>query len=149
MPSARSVVRALLAAPGVVLVVVGIAILVPALGEEGFPVGLAIGLGILLIAAGGASLGSAALLSGDGLRPIQRAALKLAGVLAVLAFVLPATGMFVAPDLLFDWFGMQGPAVAIMSWLYLTLGAFAIAVLVALWRTAELVYAAFQSRGSA
>lgn len=148
MPSARSVVRALLAALGVVLVAVGIAILVPALGEEGFPVGLAIGLGILLIAAGGASLGSAALLSGAGLRPVQRAALKLAGALAVLAFVLPATGMFVVPDLLFDWFGMQAPAVAIMSWLYLTLGAFAVAVLVALWRTGELAYAVLKSRRS-
>lgn len=149
MPAARSVVRALLVALGVVLVAVGFAVLVPALGQEGFPVGLAIGLGVLLIAAGGAALGGAALLSGAGLRPVQRAALKLAGVLAVLAFVLPVTGLFVVPDLLYDWFGRQAPAAAVAGWIYLTLGAFAVAVLVALWRIAELAYAALQSRTSA
>jgi hypothetical protein len=149
VPSARSVLRVLLAALGVVLVVVGLGILVPALGKEGFPVGLAIGLGILVIAAGGASLGAAALLSGHALKRSQRAALKLAGLLAVLAFVAPAMGMFVVPELLYDYFGLQAPAAAILGWLYLSLAALLIAVVVALWRAAELAYAAVASRYSA
>ncbi len=142
MPSARFVVRVLLAVVGVALVALGVAIGVPALGQEGFPVGLAIGLAVLLVAVGGAALGAAALLSGRDLRPAQRAGLKLAGVLAVLAFVLPATGMFVVPELLYGQFGLAAPAAAVMGWLYLSLGALALAVLVALWRAAELAYAA-------
>ncbi len=142
MPSARSVVRALLAVVGLALLALGAGIAVPVLGQEGFPVGLAIGLGVLLFAVGGAALGAAALLSGRGLRASQRAALELAGVLAVLALVVPATGMFVTPGLLYDWFGVAAPAAAVMGWLYLSLGALAIAVVVALWRAVEIAYAA-------
>ncbi|MCG1003809.1 MULTISPECIES: hypothetical protein [Halobacterium] len=142
MPSVRSVARALLAVVGVALVTLGVAIGVPALGQDGFPVGLALGLAVLSFAAGGAERGAAALLSGRGLRPAQRAVLKLAGVLAVLAFVLPATGLFVAPELLYDQFGVDALVAAILGWLYLSTGALAVAVLVALWRAAELAYAA-------
>jgi chromate transport protein ChrA len=102
-----------------------------------------------VIAAGGASLGAAALLSGHALKRSQRAALKLAGLLAVLAFVAPAMGMFVVPELLYDYFGLQAPAAAILGWLYLSLAALLIAVVVALWRAAELAYAAVASRYSA
>lgn len=140
MPSARSVARVLLAVLGVALVALGLAVGVPALGKEGFSVGLAIGLALLSLAGGGAALGAAALLSGRGLRPAQRAGLKLAGVLAVLAFVLPATGIFVAPDLLYDQFGVAAPAAAILAWLYLSMGALGVGALVALWRAAELAY---------
>lgn len=140
MPSLRSVARVLLAVLGVALVAFGLAVGVPALGQEGFSAGLALGLAALSMAAGGAALGAAALLSGRGLRPAQRAGLKLAGVLAVLAFVLPAAGVFVAPDLLYDQFGLAAPAAAIVGWLSLSLGALGVGVLVALWRAAELAY---------
>jgi|GEM_PF-1555327 len=140
MPSARSVARVLLAVLGVALVALGLAVGVPALGKEGFSVGLAIGLAVLSLAAGGAALGAVALLSGRGLRPAQRVALKLAGVLAVLAFVLPATGVFVAPDLLYDQFGLDAPVAAILAWLFLSLGVLGVGALVALWRAAELAY---------
>ncbi|WP_353634315.1 hypothetical protein ABSL23_14855 [Halobacterium sp. NMX12-1] len=140
MSSLRSVARVLLAVLGVALVAFGLAVGVPALGQEGFSVGFALGLAALSMAAGGAALGAAALLSGRGLRPAQRAGLKLAGVLAVLAFVLPVAGIFVAPDLLYDQFGTAAPAAAVLGWLYLSLGALAVGALVALWRAAELAY---------
>ncbi|MFB6268548.1 MAG: hypothetical protein ABEH83_01295 [Halobacterium sp.] len=141
MPSVRSALRVLLVVAGAALILYGGAVLASTVGEEGFPVGLAIGVGLLLVAAGGASLGGAALLSGESLRPVQRAALKLAGVLAVLAFVLPTVGFLGTPGLLFEWFGANGPVVAILAWFYLTLAALALAVLVALWRAAELLAA--------
>jgi len=149
VPSARSVLRVLLAALGLVLVVVGLGILLPALGQEGFPVGLAIGFGSLVIAAGGASLGAAALLSGHALKRSQRAVLKLAGLLAVLAFVAPVTGLFVVPELLYDYFGLQAPAAAILGWLSLSLAALLVTIVVALWRAAEVAYGAVASRYSA
>jgi hypothetical protein len=145
VPSLRSITRVLLVVVGAALALFGVAVLAETAGQEGFPVGLAIGLGILLVAAGGASLGGAALLSGQSLRPVQRAGLKLAGALAVLGFVLPAIGFFLTPDLLFEWFGRQGLLVPIIAWLYATLAAVAVAVLVGLWRAGELAYARFAS----
>lgn len=145
MTSLRAVVRALLFVAGALLVLFGLATLASTAGEEGFPVGLAIGFGILVLAAGGASLGGAALLSGQSLRPAQRGALKLAGALAVLGFVLPAVGFFVTPGLLYEWFGRQGLVVPIIAWLYATLAALAVALLVGLWRVSELAYARIDS----
>lgn len=145
MPSLRSVVRALLVVAGAALTLFGLATLASTVGQEGFPVGLAVGFGILLVAAGGASLGGAALLSGQSLRPVQRGALKLAGALAVLGFVLPAVGFFLTPDLLYEWFGRQGLVVPIIAWLYATLAALAVALLVGLWRAGELAYARIAS----
>lgn len=141
MPSLHSALRVLLVVAGLALVLFGAATLAGTVGEEGFPVGLAVGFGILLVAAGGATLGGAAVLSGESLRPVQRAGLKFAGVLAVLSFVLPAVGFFGTPGLLFEWFGANGPVVAIAAWFYLLLGAVALTVLVALWRAGELAYA--------
>lgn len=140
MLSPRSVARGLLAVVGVVLVVAGVLLGAAAFGSEGFPAGLALGLALLVVAAGGAALGGAALLSGGSLRPAQRAGLKLAGVLAVAAFVLPAVGVFAVPELLFDWFGAAGFAAPLLAWLYLSAAALALGAAVALWRAAELAY---------
>lgn len=140
MPSARSVLRALFAGAGVVLLAVGALISASAMGSEGFPAGLALGLGVLVFAAGGAVLGGAALFSGGSLSTVQRGALKAAGVLAIVAFVLPVTGIFLAPGVLFDWFGLQGPVAALLAWLYLTMAAAAVALAVAAWRGGELVW---------
>lgn len=141
MPALRSAVRWLFAAAGVALVAAGLLLGSSALGAEGFPTGLALGFAVLLFAAGGALLGGAALVSGRGLRSGQRAALKFAGALAVAAFVLPAFGVFVAPGLLVEWFGMRGIVAALVGWLYLTAAAVVVALAVAVWRAAELAYA--------
>jgi hypothetical protein len=140
MPSARVVLRALFAGAGAVLVAAGALISMQAMASQGFPAGLALGLGILVFAAGGAVLGGAALFSGGSLSTVQRGALKAAGALAVLAFVLPAAGIFLTPDLLFDWFGLRGPLAALVAWLTLTLAAVAVGLVVAAWRGGELVW---------
>ncbi|WP_232702573.1 hypothetical protein [Halobacterium wangiae] len=143
MPPVRSVLRALLAVVGVALMGFGVLTGASVWGSDAFPAGLALGFALLAFAAGGAILGAAALLSGHTLRPAQRTGLKLAGVLAVAAFVLPAVGVLVVPGVLFDWFGGSGFAVAIVGWFYLSATAFGVAVLVAIWRAAELAYGAF------
>jgi hypothetical protein len=137
VPTARSVARALLAVAGVALVAAGIAIAVPAYGHDAFPAGLALGLGVLVFAAGIAVLGGAALLSGQALNRGQRLGLKLAGLLAIGAFLLPVGGLFVTPDLLADLVGAPPSVAALLAWLYLTTGALAIACVVALWWGAE------------
>ncbi|MFB6073339.1 MAG: hypothetical protein ABEJ88_10295 [Halobacterium sp.] len=141
MSTARSVARALLAAVGVALVAFAVFVGASVWGSEAFPAGLALGLALVAFAAGVAALGAAALLSGETLRPVQRAALKLAGALAVAAFVLPAAGVFLAPELLYEWFGRPGFAVAIAAWFYLTAAAVVVGALVAAWRALELAYA--------
>lgn len=143
MPSIHSVARSLLVVLGVGLMGFGVLTGASAWGSEGFPAGLALGFALLVFAAGGAVLGGAALLSGHSLRPAQRAGVKLAGVLAVAAFVVPAAGLSVAPELLTDWYGAEPLVGALVAWLYLSTGAFAVGTGVALWRAAELAYASF------
>ena len=141
MLSVRSVARALLAVVGIALMGFGVLTGASVWGSDAFPAGLALGFALLVFAAGGAVLGAAALLSGHALRPAQRAGLKLAGVLAVAAFVLPAVGVFFAPELLFDWFGADAFVAAVVAWFYLSTGALVVGVGVALWRAGELAYA--------
>lgn len=143
MPAARDVLRVLLAVLGGGLLVAGSLLGVTVVGEHGFPAGLALGLALLVVAAGGAALGAAALLSGRSLTSAQRAGLKLAGALAVAAFVLPALGVFVAPDLLYEWFGVRPSLAGILAWFYLSAVALGVAVVVGAWRVSELAYAAF------
>jgi hypothetical protein len=134
------VLRALLAGAGAVLLAFGALVAAAAMGSEGFPAGLALGLGVLVFAAGGAVLGCAALFSGGSLGTVQRGALKAGGVLAVLAFVLPAAAVFLVPDLLFDWFGLRGPLAALVAWLSFTFAAAVLALVVAAWRGGERVW---------
>lgn len=141
MPALRSVVRLVLAVAGVAIVLFGVGVGATAWGTEGFPAGLALGFALLAVAAGGAVLGAAALLSGESFGPLQRAGLQLAGALAVLAFVLPAGAVFLSPDLLFDWFGSSALVAPILAWFSLTLGALLVAVAVGVWRAGELVSA--------
>ena len=145
MPSARSVARGLLAIVGIALM--GFAVLIGASvwGSDAFPAGLALGFALLLFAAGGAVLGCAALLSGNALRPAQRAGLKLAGALAVAAFVIPVVAVFAVPELLFDWFDAPPFVGALVAWFSLSTAAFAVGVVVALWRAGELAYASATS----
>lgn len=140
MPTARSVARALLAALGVVLVAAGVAIAVPAYGEPAFPAGLALGLGILLFAAGGAALGGAALLSGRALSRGQRLGLKVAGCLAIAAFVLPVGSVLVAPGLVTGVIDAPPILAALVSWLYLSTGALVVAFAVAVWWALGVAY---------
>lgn len=140
MPTARSVLRWLLTAVGAVGVLLGLLVGASAYGSEGFPAGLALVFGLLIFAGGGAVLGGAALLSGGNLSPAQRVALKFAGVLAVAAFLLPAVGLVLAPELLFGEFGMEGFVGALLGWLFLTAASVAIAVGVGAWRGGEFLY---------
>lgn len=122
------------------LVAAGIAIAVPAFGEDAFPAGLALGLGILLFAAGGAALGGAALLSGRALGRGQRLALKVAGVLAVVAFVLPVGALLAAPELVTGVVDAPPSVAALVAWLYLSTGALVVAFAVAVWWALAFAY---------
>lgn len=143
MLSARSALCAVLIVVGLPLVGLGLLLGASGYGTEGFPAGLALVFGLLAFAGGGGALGGAALLSGPGLRRAQRTALNLAGLLAVAAFLLPAVGLVLAPELLFEGFGMDGLVVAVLGWLLLTAASLAVAVGVGVWRSGELLYARF------
>jgi len=77
--------------------------------------------------------------------PAQRAGLKLAGALAVAAFVIPVVAVFAVPELLFDWFDAPPFVGALVAWFSLSTAAFAVGVVVALWRAGELAYASATS----
>lgn len=145
MTTARSVARALLAVAGFVLTAAGVAIAVPAFGEEAFPAGLALGLGVLLFAAGSAALGGAALLSGESLRRGQRLALKLAGLLALAAFVLPVGSLVFAPDLVTRVVDAPPILAALVAWFYLTSGALVAACGVLFWWVLGVAYRAVRA----
>jgi len=146
VPSARSLTRVSLAVLGVVSLAAAIAVGVPAVQQEGFPAGLALGVAVLLFAAGGASLGGAALLSGRALGRGQRLAVKLAGVLAVAAFALPAFSVFVAPGFLPRLFGTQPLVASLVAWLYLTAAAVAVGVATVAWWLLERAYRRLAAR---
>lgn len=145
MPSARSVLRALLVVAGVAITALGLLLAATGWGAEGFPGGLALVFGVFALAGGGGVLGAAALLSGASLRPVQATMLKLAGAIAVAAFVLPAGLLLFAPSALYAQFGPAGVGGAVLLWLLLALAALALGVWVGCWRAGELAYARFRA----
>ncbi|MGB9965032.1 hypothetical protein [Halobacterium sp. CBA1126] len=140
MPSARRVLRGLLAVVGAALLLFGVALTASGFGSEGFPGGLAVVFGFFVLAAGGGVAGAALLLSGRSLRPVQARLLQLAGAIGVLAFLGPALAVLLAPGGLLAEFGPAGVGGAVMLWLALTALATVVAVGVACWRAAELAY---------
>jgi hypothetical protein len=145
VPSARSVLRALLAVAGAALLLFGAAMTASGLGAEGFPGGLAVVFGFFVLAAGGGVAGAALLLSGAGLRPVQTRLLQFAGALGVLAFLGPALALLVVPGAVIGEFGVAGVGGAVFLWLVLTALATVVAVAVGCWRAAELAYDRFAS----
>lgn len=146
VPSIRSVLRALLVVVGVVITALGLLFAATGWGTEGFPGGLALVFGFFALAGGGGVLGAAALLSGASLRPVQATMLKLAGGLAVAAFVLPAGLLLFAPGALLHQFGPAGLGGAVVLWVLLALAALVLAVCVGCWRAGELAYARFSAQ---